>query len=185
MDFHAFKRSEALLSPVCLWAGTVKTHQFLRSEAWRAMWLSLYLAAFSPLSIHANASIRGNFQHSPDQSLKQSPMGEQWKAFPALPLSFFPAQAAKRTCYPPPRETGEKVQGRRRGNSSYTHSSCYVCLQRQGRSLQTGACYPEHLCQHKCLLMLKTGSNRDKASLWQSRCLLVVWAVMRTTEKHP
>lgn len=131
MDFHAFKRSKALLRPVCLWAGTVKTHQFLWSEAWRAMWLSLYLAAFSPLSIHANSSTRGNFQHSPDQSLKQSPTGEQWKAFPALPLSSFPAQAAKQTCYPP---QGDRREGARKGKRQLLlHTQQLLCLPAETR----------------------------------------------------
>lgn len=49
------------------------------------MWLSLYLAAFSPLSIYADASIRGSFQHSPAQSLEVT-HGRTVKGLPALLL---------------------------------------------------------------------------------------------------
>lgn len=188
MDFHAFKRSKALLSPVCLLAGTVMAHQFLQPEADRATRLSLYLAAFSPLSIYADASIGGNFQHAPDQSLKQSPLGEQWKALPALPLlqkqtASFPAQTVRRTCYPSQWDRREGARERKR--HSYTRSCCCVCMQRQGRSLQTGACYPERLCQYECVHLLEMGNDRDKAYLWQLHSLLVMWVAVSTTWKHP
>lgn len=140
---------------------------------------------FSPLSIYADASIRGNFQHSPDQSLNSHPWENSERPYLLCHYfksrtASFPAQTVKWTCYTSQWDRREGARKRKR-HPSYTRSCCCVCMQRQGRSLQTG----ERLCQYECVLLLKMGNDRDKAYLWQLHSLSVVWVATSTTQKHP
>ena len=128
MDFVAFKRSKALLRPVCpsgwnskgTWVSTARGTQVVITA----------LSCIQPSLHTADAPTRGNFQHSPDQSLKQSPTGEQRKALPTLPL--FPQRnslLSYRASDGPathPSETEGKVQG----SSTPTHAAAALSARR-------------------------------------------------------
>lgn len=124
MDFHAFKRSKALQSPVCLLGWNSK-----------GTWVSVASGTQSSMnwSTHADASIRGSFEHCWPK-LKQCP--RESTAGPHLLCSrartaFSPAQAAESTCCPPQWDRRGGARQRER-LPSCTCSCCCVCMQGKG-----------------------------------------------------
>lgn len=137
------------------------------------------------ICIYVDASISSNFQHIPNQSLEQSPMRQQWKALPALPLhlklnSLPSCQAVRQTCHPSQGDRREGARKRKRQrHPSYTHSCCCVCTQQRGEASRL-ACYPERLCQCEHVLLLEMGNDRNKAYLLQLHSLSVMVTVINS-----
>lgn len=115
MDFHTFKRSEALQSPVCLLGWNSKGTSV---PVARGSWTKLS----SDLSSHANASIRGGLS---TLLIKAGavPRAEQGRASPAL------CQRQSSCC--PPRETGGSCKAEGKAPPPHTEP---------GEQLQPGPC---------------------------------------------